>query len=73
MDPNKEITLSLGSPLYMAPEIVARTNYNSKVDIWSLGVIAWMLLTSKPPFDGKTREEMFENIKSAPLHFKGFS
>ena len=45
----------LGSPLYMAPEIIKRVPYNEKVDIWSLGVIIYILLSGKPPFFGKTK------------------
>jgi calcium-dependent protein kinase len=49
----------LGSPLYMAPEIVKKMKYDSKVDIWSLGVMAYIILSGKPPFSGKTRDEIF--------------
>lgn len=43
-------TLSLGSPLYMAPEICAEQEYDNKVDVWSVGVITYVLLTGVPPF-----------------------
>lgn len=49
----------LGSPLYMAPEIVKKLKYDSKVDIWSLGVVAYIILSGKPPFPGKSKEEIF--------------
>jgi serine/threonine protein kinase len=35
------MTLVLGSPLYMAPELVKREPYSEKVDVWSLGVITY--------------------------------
>lgn len=50
---------TLGSPLYMAPEIVKKIKYDTKVDIWSLGVMAYVLLSGRPPFAGKTKEEIF--------------
>lgn len=40
----------LGSPLYMAPEIVRRDRYDQKVDIWSAGILTAILLTGIPPF-----------------------
>ena len=45
----------LGSALYMAPEIILKQNYNEKVDIWAIGVIAYMLLTGRNPFPGQTK------------------
>jgi calcium-dependent protein kinase len=50
---------TLGSPLYMAPEIVKKIKYDTKVDIWSLGVMTYIMLTGRPPFTGKTKEEIF--------------
>lgn len=54
----------LGSPLYMAPEIIAGEEYDNKVDVWSIGVITFILLSGRAPFKGKTRSEIFESIKS---------
>ena len=39
-------TLSVGTPLYMAPEILRNDAYNKAADIWSLGVVFYILLTS---------------------------
>ena len=49
----------LGSPLYMAPEIVREQTYDSAVDIWSVGVIAHIMLTGCPPFFGKSKAEIY--------------
>ena len=46
----------LGSPLYMPPEIINHQHYDSKVDIWSAGVVAHILLSGKPPFVGDNKD-----------------
>jgi len=48
----------LGSPLYMSPEIIRKEDYNEKVDIWGIGIVAHILLSGCPPFDGKTHKEI---------------
>ena len=52
----------VGSSYYMAPEIMRR-KYNEKCDIWSIGVILYILLTGRPPFDGNEDEEILDNVK----------
>lgn len=60
----------LGSPMYMAPEIVNREKYDAKVDCWSAGVVTYVLLTGMTPFTGKTKEEVYDNIKNCEPDFK---
>jgi calcium-dependent protein kinase len=43
-DKEKGLDLVLGTPLYMAPELVMHQRYTEKVDVWSMGVIAYQLL-----------------------------
>ena len=43
-DPSKQQTIQLGSPLYMAPELVSGKPYDMKVDVWAVGVIMFILL-----------------------------
>lgn len=58
-DPREGLDLVLGSPLYMAPELYTKEeNYNEKVDIWSLGVITYMLLSGQTPFHGDTKAKI---------------
>ena len=51
----------------MPPEIVKHETYDSKVDIWSAGVVTYFLLTGEPPFDGDSIELIYEAIKENEL------
>eukprot|EP00948_MAST-09A_sp_MAST-9A-sp1_P004240 g4240.t1 len=44
-------------------------SYNLKCDIWSIGVITYMLLSGRPPFDGENENEIFKNVAKGHLHF----
>jgi len=49
-DPEDGLDTNLGSPLYMAPEIIKKEVYCEAVDIWALSVIAYMLVSGEAPF-----------------------
>ena len=53
-DKKKGLDLVLGTPLYMAPELVKHTKYSEKVDVWSLGCCLYYLCTKKDPFEGRS-------------------
>ena len=59
----------LGSPMYMAPEIIKREKYDHKVDCWSIGVVTYVLLTGCTPFDGNSKEEVYKSIKTQKPDF----
>ena len=52
----------VGSAYYIAPEVLDK-NYNEKCDTWSVGVILYMFLTGRAPFDGKTQDEIINSIR----------
>ena len=47
-----ETGLVLGTPAYLAPELVGHGMFDGRVDIYSLGCVAYWLLTGRPPFEG---------------------
>ena len=51
----------VGSIYYIAPEVLKK-KYNSKCDLWSCGVIMYILLTSVPPFGGSTNQAIIKKI-----------
>lgn len=54
----------LGSPLNMAPEILAGKEYTNKADIWSIGVCFYEMLFGRSPFAAKSIVELLNKIKS---------
>eukprot|EP00796_Vickermania_ingenoplastis_P010295 gene10295-7197_t len=73
-------TVCCGSPCYIAPEVIMRGyykrtphNYDSKCDIWSVGVITYALLSGRLPFFGNSIEQIFQLIVSGHWRFNGSS
>jgi len=60
----------VGTAFYISPEVLER-KYDAKCDIWSAGVILYLLLSGCLPFDGENDEEVFQKIKSKKLDFSG--
>lgn len=64
MSPWDEQSVLRGSPLYMAPEMVCRRQYDSRVDLWSVGVILYEALFGRAPFASRSYSELEEKIRS---------
>lgn len=58
-----------GTPSYVAPEVLNATGYGKEVDMWSVGVITYILLCGFPPFYGDTVPEIFEQIMEANFDY----
>lgn len=68
--PNNSLCSKIGTPFYIAPEVLKK-KYNEKCDLWSCGVILYILLCGNPPFTGRTDELLFESIKLGLVQFNG--
>lgn len=61
-----------GTPLYVAPEILkthGKDAYTSKVDVWSLGVLLYVMLSSYVPFSTSPKRSVYDAILSGQFHF----
>jgi calcium-dependent protein kinase len=61
-DDNKKMSQIYGTAYYIAPEIL-KSEYNEKCDVWSIGVILYILLSGKPPFYGDDDKEILNSVK----------
>ncbi|KAF5190199.1 kinase domain [Thalictrum thalictroides] len=59
----------VGTPYYVAPEVVSGRDYNEKVDVWSAGVILYIMLAGIPPFYGDSATEIFQAVLHGNLRF----
>jgi calcium-dependent protein kinase len=60
----------LGTAFYIAPEVISG-EYTEKCDVWSIGVILYIMLCGKPPFSGKSLDEIFSKIQKSEPKFEG--
>lgn len=59
---NKKLTKKIGTPYYIAPEVLKR-HYNEKCDVWSIGVLMFIMLCGKPPFNGESHKEILSFVE----------
>ncbi len=61
--PTQSLQLACGTLSYVAPEILLEQGYSTPADIWSLGIIAYLVLRGKLPYTAEDQEETMANIK----------
>ena len=66
----EDLNITHGTSYYIAPEVLKK-KYTEKCDVWSVGVILYILLSGKPPFDGDNDEEITEQVKMGAIQLKG--
>jgi calcium-dependent protein kinase len=69
-DDSEKFTQKVGSPYYIAPEVIKKY-YDYKCDLWSCGVILYVLLVGYPPFKGSSQKELLSNIVKGEFSIKG--
>lgn len=58
----------VGTPYFVAPEVL-RGRYTQSCDVWSLGVVFYMMLTGEPPFTGRNVTEVYQKATSGVIDF----
>jgi serine/threonine protein kinase len=62
LGPNETCKEPYGTLVYLAPEVLQESNYSKQVDIWSVGVMTYLLLLGKLPFFSKITKDLINDI-----------
>ena len=64
---SQKLRTILGTPFYVAPEVLDKKGYDYKCDVWSAGIMMYVLLASDFPFKGVNQTKTFEKIRRSKL------
>lgn len=60
---DSKLRIACGTPSYMSPEIVQKRDYNGfAADVWSLGILLYVMVTGTFPFKGASEKEIMNRI-----------
>ena len=62
----------MGTVRYTSPEMLEENGYNESVDVWGIGVVLFLLLTGKYPFDGSSKPNIFRRITDKNIHYSKY-
>ncbi|CAD8138169.1 unnamed protein product [Paramecium octaurelia] len=65
---SKKLSQRIGTPYYIAPEVINK-QYDKKCDVWSCGVILFIMLCGFPPFNGQSQQELYQRIQAGVYSF----
>lgn len=69
INPGQNLVSRVGTPYYIAPEVLHR-NYNEKCDVWSVGVVLYMIVYNYPPFKGQDAIKVMESVLKDEISYK---
>jgi calcium-dependent protein kinase len=67
--PGEKMYTRACTPYYVAPEILGKSGYNESCDLWSMGVIIFVLLSGSPPFYGDNDREVLKSVQKGKYFF----
>lgn len=66
----KNLMTPCGTPAFVAPEVIRRSGYNCTCDMWSVGVILYILVSGYPPFYGSSLQKLLVRVTKAKFDFR---
>lgn len=68
-NPEEKMKTYCGTPEYVSPEMIRKIGYNEKVDIWSVGVLLFEMLSGYAPFSSSNKEDLYNNILKVKINW----